>query len=250
MKKKKYKLTQKDLEKTFQQAMNLWVNPEIEKRKQKGWLKKDFVFNKALIIFNPNNPNKNVEIRLNEKTYLNAKIKVNRAINAEEIVYDKDVEKVEKIIPTRLPSNCGWFAIVLLNNRLIIAFDFRYNLDKIKGYIEGAKEFYESAKKNLKKNKLRPFYEECWAVVELLSICNFLLIGQKYDKHYKNIENMKGWAKLGNVKVEFSEILEKLHKLRGSARYMKSKAFEKEDTKKIMVTIKKMFKFTEKLINK
>lgn len=77
----------------------------------------------------------------------------------------------------------------------------------------------------------------------------FLLIGQKYDRHHKNIEKMKSWAELKNVKIEFSEVLEQLYKLRSSARYMKSKDFEKENAPKIINTLKEMIDFAENLIS-
>jgi len=59
---------------------------------------------------------------------------------------------------------------------------------------------------------------------------------------------MKSWANLGNVKIEFSETLEKLWKLRSSARYLKSKEFEKEDRNRFVKILEEMFEFTERSI--
>jgi len=239
-------LTQKDLGVTFNQAMNLWINPEIIRRKQKGWIKKDFVLKQALIFLTPG---KRPKIRFNEQAYLKGEIETNRKINPGELVYDKDVKKINKITPERLPPNNGWFAIIFLGKHFIIAFNFGYNDRKIKEHIDAAREFYNSAMKNLESKRLRPFFEECWAVAELLSVCNFLRTGFQYDKHRVNIKNMKNWADLGNIKNEFSETLENLSELRKSARYMNSKDFEKENTQKIIDALEEMFEFTEKLIN-
>jgi len=145
-------------------------------------------------------------------------------------------------------KNSAYILLILFKDKWVIKFDFRYYKETAKEHVEAAKEFYESSKENLIKKRFRPFYEECWAVAELLSACNFLLICQKYDKHDKNIEKMKSWAELGNVKIKFSKVLEELYKLRSSARYMKSKDFEKEDHIEIINTLKEMFEFTERLI--
>ena len=59
---------------------------------------------------------------------------------------------------------------------------------------------------------------------------------------------MKSWANLGNVKLEFSKVLERLWGLRSSARYLKSKDFEKEDHNKFVTTLEEMFEFTKKSI--
>jgi len=235
-------LSQEDLQRTFQQIVDLWIIPEVKRRQQKGW--KETNVRAAQIILRPN---QKPLIRLNGQVRATAMIKVNRDIKKGEAVFDTDISDVENIFSERI-KNSAYIILILFKDKWVIKFDFRYHMEKAKEHIGAAKEFYESAKENLAKKRFRPFYEECWATAELLSSCNFLLIGQRYDKHYKNIDNMKSWAELGNVKIEFSEVLEKLYKLRDSARYIKSENFKNEDAVKVMNTLKDMFEFTENLI--
>ncbi len=226
----------------LQQAMNIWILPEIEKRKKEGWLKENFVLKRAIIIFNPRGITR---IRFNEKVDLIAEAKINRTINAGEIVYERDIEKINKIIPKNLPKDCGWLVIIFINQRVIVAFNFLYNLDKIQEFLKASKEFYESAIDNLDKNRLRPFFEECWAVAELLSACNFLSLGQEYDSHHVNIKKMKNWVDLGNVEIKFSEILQRLNRSRKIARYLHPGNLKKENPKGIIEILKEMVDFTE-----
>lgn len=239
----KNELTQEDLKRTFQQVADLWIIPEVKRRQQKGW-KENIIWAAQIILI----PHRKPLIRLNNQIDVKVRVKANRSIKKGELVFHEDISSVDEIIVGKLIKNSAYIILMLFNNEWIMKFDFRYYKETVKEYIEAAREFYESAKENLTKKRFRPFYEECWAVAELLSACNFLLIGQKYNGHYKNIENMKAWAELGNVKIEFSKVLEKLYKLRSSARYMKSEDFKNENAIKIIDTLKDMFEFTEKLI--
>ena len=235
-------LTQEDLKRTFQQIVDIWVIPEIKRRQKIGWKERSVRAAQIILI-----PNKRPLIRLNSQVKATAKVKVNRDVKKGEAIFDTDISYVKDIFSEKV-KNSAYILLILFKDKWVIKFDFRYYMETTKEHIDAAKEFYESAKENLDKKRFRPFYEECWAVAELLSACNFLLIGQKYDRHYKNIEKMKSWAELKNVKIEFSEVLEKLYKLRDSSRYIKSKDFEKEDALKIIDTLKEMLEFTEKLI--
>jgi len=239
----KNELTQEDLKRTFQQIVDLWIIPEVNKRQQKGW-REDIIWAAQIILV----PNRKPLIRLNNQVDVKVRVKVNRNIKKGEAVFHKDISEINEIIIEKTIKDSAYIILMLFNNKWTIKFDFRYFKETVKEYIGAAREFYESAEENLFKKRFRPFYEECWATAEILSACNFLLIGQKYDKHYKNIEKMKSWAELGNVEIEFSEVLEKLYKLRNSARYMKSEYFKKEDAIKIIDILKDMFEFTEKLI--
>jgi len=230
-------------QKVLQQVMDHCIIPEITKGKNNGWLKEDFVLKKALIMLTPSGKHK---IRFNEKANFWLEIsRPERQINPGDLIYDYDVQNVRKIIPLNLPKNCGWFAVIFLGNRVIGAFDTNYNMDKIKEHFRIAREFYDSALENRKQNRLSPFFEECWAVAEILSACNFLSLGQDYGSHNINIKKMKNWADLGNIDIKFSKLLEKLNSLRSVARYVNPGNLEKENSQEIIGVLNEMFKFTE-----
>src|SRR3989344_7852179 len=108
----------------------------------------------------------------------------------------------------------------------IFSFDFRYNKEIIKKHIEASKEFYESAKDNIEKNRLRPFFEDAFASAELSAKSILLALPDKKiltgRNHKERLDKFWNWADLGNVKIEFSETLSKLSSLRDSARYLYS----------------------------
>ncbi len=234
----------------FQQTMDLWVKPEIDKRKSLNSLPKNFRFKSAQIIFSLDRGwNK---VRLNEEVKAIAKCKVNCSKNKGDIVYEKDIDEIESISLTEKDPNCAHITLLLFKHNWVISFDFVYNKKRINEHIEAAKEFFESAKANLDKKRLRPFFENSFACAELSAKAVLLQLPDKKILHGKDhesrINKFKNWAVLGNVKQEHSDILERLNQLRPSARYLCSMEFKNEKPKEIISKLDEMIKFAENMI--
>lgn len=237
-------------QKVFQQVMDIFVMPEIERRKKINRLPSDFKLEKIQIVFSLKSGRNYV--RLNKEVKAIIKCKINRSIKKGDMVYEKDVDEIESIELTKGDSNYGHITLLYFNSNWIISFDFIYNKDEIKKHIEASKEFYESAKENLEKGRLRPFFENAFASAELftksilLSLPNKELIEGK--KHKERKDFLEGWANLGNIKIEFSTTLSKLYSLRSSARYLSSEEYKKENPDKIIGVLNEMIKFSEKSV--
>jgi HEPN domain-containing protein len=233
----------------FQQVMDIWVNPEVERRIKEGIIKKGIPITKMQIIFSLDDGNK---IRLNEEVKSIITGKTTRDIKKGEIVYETDINQIENIQLTEEDGNCGHITLLLFKDNWIIRFDAIYNKEVIKKHIEASKEFYESAKENLEKNRLRPFYENSFAVAELSAKGILLTLPDKKilegKNHRDRLEKFKNWAELGNVKTEFNTILSKLNSLRSSARYLSSDNYQNEDPQEILKVIEEMIKFAEENI--
>jgi len=219
-------------QRVFQQVMDLWVKPEIERRLKYKKIEKNIVLTKIQII-----------LSLNSKP----KIKFNEEVKAV-LHYSKD-NNIEKIQLNDVDPNGAHVTLLLDNSHWIIAFDFRYNKEIIKKHIEASKEFYESAKNNLEKNRLRPFFENAFASAELSAKSVLLALPDKKiltgRNHQDRLNKFKNWADLGNLKIVYSETLSKLSSLRDSARYVYSKDYENEDPNKIIKILGEMINFAE-----
>jgi len=196
-------------------------------------------------------PNQRTKVKFNNqvKVIASVKLKTNRDIVKGDAIFYSDLETIEDI-KVEYPKNAGHITLVWLLDKWIMVFDSRYNKEKIQEFIIASKEFYESAKENLEKRRLRPFFENCWASAELSSACHFLSLGQDYDNHKANLDKFKEWGKLGNVDRKHSDALFRLNKLRKSARYLYSKHFEKEDTDYFLEIVRSMLEDTEKLVKR
>jgi|TARA_Y100000310_G_scaffold123033_1_gene121800 uncharacterized protein (UPF0332 family) len=227
----------------FDQVMKILVNPEIEARIKEGWLKKGTEISRVQILFFPNSKPK---IRFNERVKVIGKVKSSgRIIKGEEIkITLENLEGIE----VECPPNCGYIALINLFGRWFVVFDARQYKKKIAKFIEKSKEFYESAKDDLKNGRLSPFFENCWGSAELSSVCHFLALGQEYGNHTSNIEKFGKWAELGNMNNEHCKILSKLNVLRKSARYGNSADFKREDPQRFLKSVEEMIEEAGKLI--
>jgi len=235
-------------QKVFQQVMDVFVTPEIEKRRKEGTIRDGTPIKKMQIVFNLDKE-KN-EVRLNDEVKSIVTGKATRNIQKGEIIYETDIDNIEKIQLTEEDANCGHITLLLFRNNWIIGFDARYNKERIREHISASKEFYETAIDSLGNNRLRAFYENAFASAELSAKSVLLSLPDKKiltgRNHKDRLERFKEWAELGNVKMEFSTTLSKLSGLRDSARYIFSDDFTKEDPNKINNILKEMIEFAEK----
>jgi uncharacterized protein (UPF0332 family) len=233
----------------FQQVMELWVLPEIEKRKKENRLESPFVLRKVQILFSHHRTFP--KIRLNQQVKAIAKGKATRNIEKGEIVYEKDIENIEDIKLTEQDPNYAHITLLLFKGKWHISFDFRYNRKRVRERLDASKEFLESARENLESKRLRPFFENLFACAELLTEALLIqfLKQSSLKGHKKRFDNIKAWAELGNVKKEFPDKLEKLWKLRDSARYMSSTEFKKENPQEYLGIVDEMYDFVKKSIS-
>lgn len=229
----------------FQQAMNIWILPEIEERRYKRRIPDNFNLTKAQLIFSLDR----TIVRLNEEVKAIAEVKVRVPKNKGELIYENELEDIKFIKLTDNDPNSAHVTLMRLRNRWIISFDFRYNKKRIINHVEAAKEFFESAKDNLSKNRLRPFFENSFACSELAAKAILLKLPDKtilYGKdHDSRIEKFRNWADIGNVKTDYSTLLCKLNSLRPSARYLCSTQYKKEKPSEIVKTLEEMIRFAE-----
>jgi len=243
----------KTKQRVFQQVMDIFVNPEIERRIKRRAIKEGTPITRIQIVFNLDK-GKN-EIRLNEEVKAIIHGKATRDIQKGEVVYESDISEIGGVELTDEDVNCGHITLLLFKNNWIISFDFRYNQERVKEHIEASKEFYETSIDSLEKNRLRAFYENAFATAELSAKSILLLLPDKdilndksFRSHGKIEKKLTSWGSLGNVKSEFSTTLSKLKSLRDSARYVHSEDYKSEDSNKIKETIKEMVEFAENSI--
>lgn len=236
----------------FQQAMDIWIKPEIEERKAKGRLSQDFILSRAQIIFSGDR--RHIKVRLNEEVKAKAlvKVKVNKQKRKGAMVSEEDIDEIEEIKLTEKDPNCAHITLIKFKNSWIGWFDAIYNKGEAKKHIEAAREFLESARDNLGKERLRPFFENSFACAELAAKSVLLTLPDeeilKGKSHDLRLQRFQNWADLGNVPQDFSATLKRLNGLRGSARYLCSTEFKSEDTKNVLQTLESMITYAESYV--
>lgn len=237
-------LNEKEIKRVFNQAMDIWIKPEIERRKIKGQIKDGTEIKRAQIIFTPGEPNK---IKLNEEIVIVAEAKAKRDIVKGEEIRESDIEKIDRFI-VDYPPNSGHITLFRFLDKWIIIFDARYNRGKIRRNLEISKTFHESAKDDLKNGREIPFLTNCWNSAELSGVCHILCIGGKNKTHGMNVKNFVEWSELGNVDRKHAEVLSRLWDLR-SLKYSLSPEPISEDFPEMLKVVREMIDKAEKLLD-
>ena len=237
-------------QRVFQQVIDLWVNPEIERRKKLGKIKEGLVLSKIQIVFSLERGHN--KVRFNEEVKAIVEAKANRRIEKGERVTEDDMDEIKSIRLSDDDKNCAHITLLRFKDNWIIAFDARYHQKLRAGYLEASKEFYESAIDNLEKGRLRAFYDNAFSSAELC-VVSILLGWLKKDiiddkKHHQRYSVFKNFTDLGNGKAAYSDTLKELDGIRKSARYLASNIYEQKDSYKISSTLKDMINFAEKSI--
>ena len=86
----------------FKQFLDIYINPEIEKRKLSGRLPDNFELRRAQIIFSVDREN---EIRLNNEVKCIITAKLNKSIEADDPIYEHEITDFDKLELTEEDKN-------------------------------------------------------------------------------------------------------------------------------------------------
>lgn len=206
-------------------VLEAWAIPELNRRQAAGKLPHDFRPYAVQIVIDPVN---DTEVRFNEE--VNAAVEMTedgppQSLGTHPV---QDFSGVAPYIKTfSLPDddhpNAGHITLIRNGTGWFASFDLRYNAQRVAEHVLAAQQFLASARHNLGVDLLRPFVADLFSAVELLSKSHLMLWPDekflKSKKHKLIISNFNREASLGNVPMESAALLNKLSRLRNSARY-------------------------------
>jgi len=245
-------LTQIHNDITLKQFLDIYIIPEIEKRKNEKIIGEDFELISFQILFSLS---KSVpEIRLNEECKIVANIKVKEGIiisKGEPIHWDD----VESVISLKLEENddgdCGHVSYIYLGNNLVSSFDFRYNKKTIKQRIEISRQFLDTAKFALDNGFYNVYVDNIFSATEIASQACLLILPDKNflaKTNHKAIKSkLNWWSSLGNIDMKFSTVLNQLSVLRNNERYFNGETTltNKDESKEYIESVDELIKHVE-----
>ncbi len=225
--------------------MDLFFNPEIERRRQLNMLPENFMLLAAQAIFFPDG--RPHIVRLNEE--VSAEVKVKKGIDTSSPNFWAKIDEVEHVsLNDTAFLNCGHSTLILFKDGYQLTFDFQYNKQLSNEHLEVAREFLEVSKYALEKNLVYAFLDNAFSTIELLAKTNLFLetnksvlgrtnhgtIKSEYNRRFKNSQN--------DFETERREAFNKLSGIRAKARYLEGQVnIEQSDLTTIFTTIDKMF---------
>jgi uncharacterized protein (UPF0332 family) len=241
-------------EKAFQQFMDLFITPEVQRRQEAGELPKPLDLRAAQIIFYPDGRKPHVRINAEVKAIGKMKLKPGISKKVGEPIYDYELEGLEEIhLLEEDAPDCGHATLMRIGNSWTLVFDFHYNKILSKKHIQTAQQFLEAAEFSLQAKNWAPLVDNLFSASELVAKATLLSIPdpefRKKASHKSIHIKYNRFADLGNVKVDYKTTFNKLSGLRDRARYLKGDfSISEEEARGFLDTIKNMLEDSKRII--
>src|ERR1041385_5443813 len=190
-----------------EQALELWITPEIDRRKADGRITGEFALLAAQVIMNVDS---SPEVRLNGEVKAALRLKANQPIEpGGEIRLGENIE-IEDVNLTDFDPNAGHVTMLLHGNTWLLRFDFRYNARRVEETLRLAREFLDAAKFGLEKNNLNAFVDALFSATELVAKAQLLMMPDpsllRLTSHGPIHSKYNWWGKLGNAEQRYVQL--------------------------------------------
>ena len=216
----------------FSQALDLWINPEIDRRRNAGRIQDGFELNAAQVLFpSPLDARENV-IRLNEEVHARARVKAARAVAEGESLFESDIDDLDLIaLEDRAEANSGHLTMIRIRNRWFIGFDFRRDRQRAQRYLNRAEDFLKAARLCFRHKLESPGIDNLYSSAELAAKAELLVFMAYVPARPRDLKDhgfVRGrygrWTGLGNAQKSSNSALNRLSRLRPAARYLEGNA--------------------------
>lgn len=249
-------IRQEMAQKFIEQMMEIFIEPEMQRRQSVGLISKGFVLNGVQIIFYPDGRQPAVRLNDEVRAIANIKLKEGIAKRAQEPIYRHEIEEYGHMaLVDSSDADCGHATIVRINEASwTLSFDFVYNKAMSKAHLERAESFLKSAELNLQNENWPPLVDHLFDACEL--IARAILLGMPDPKFRENATHdgiqfkFNQFARFGNVRGDDTKALNKLSGMATSARYMKGGVLNisRQEANEFIATIREMKRDAENRI--
>jgi uncharacterized protein (UPF0332 family) len=207
----------------IQQCLELFFNPEIQRRQENENLEIPFALCAAQIVFSPGGGS---VVRLNDEVRfgLDATLIDGKRTMGDANYNIGDIAEVHEFRLTAADKDCGHATLFRTHSGWSLCFDFRRNQDTCLLYSRTAREFLESAKAARNSERWRVFVDNLFSACELAAKASLLWFA---DDQFRDKTNHKAvsarfnrYARSGNVPDDARDVFNLLRTSRSTARYI------------------------------
>ncbi len=206
-------------------AFELWFEPEIQRRQERGEFPKPFKLWAAQILMEPDSPpviafNEQIQGVLQAKPDANTPLPIEKG----QQLRLRDLGDIVGMQLTTEHPNAGHLTALFHKGAWYLLFDFRYNSARINLSLDVARQFYAAAEGAIDRKHLNVAVENLFAVVEIAAK-SYLMIHpypQLLRKHRHGListEFNRYGGKHGNVDAKYVSLFNALTSIRLKARY-------------------------------
>lgn len=228
----------------FDQTIETFIKPEIERRRKNGKIHEDFVLEFFQVIMNMGQQN---EVRLNEEVKIVADVQVNKSVEVGDSIRRKDIESFHDFHLTKDDENAGHITGILIDGTCILSFNCQYNTQKRQEILNNAEEFLQAAESSLGNGNYRAFHENLFTAVEAAVIATLTFMPDEnlfsITKHGTWKSKINLWRKRGNINADYVDLYNSLFDNRNKARYTNKPFVLGQETSERMLKLATEFIF-------
>jgi hypothetical protein len=213
-------MTPEAAQQALSQLVELFVRPEIERRRTAGH--PDEPVRAFQVVFEDNGAH---QIRLNTEVRAVARAIATRAVAKGEPLTAEDISDVQQVELTDADPNAAHFTALLIGDGWTLAFDARYNAGRISEHLAAAENAFGAS--------------ELLATAALLPIPDATTRTSK--RHGTVAARHNQFAKAGGTETRFARLRNELERLRDSARYLRRELeLDEARATEMLATLKEM----------
>lgn len=203
----------------LEQAFELWINPEIVRRKASGALSEDFEPWGAQRVQTPSGA---VIIRFNDEIRGTALVRPTRAVEKGDTVNWGDLASLEEFdLPTDELNNGHW-TVLRTGEQWLTSFNALTQRSRCLLLLEKAEHFLEASRKAEADRYSSVAVDTLFSACELVSkahLVSFHTLPMSTKTHGPIHSELNKWRRLGNIEDAFVDLFNKMNRLRSSYRY-------------------------------
>ncbi|WCK21763.1 hypothetical protein [Agrobacterium tumefaciens] len=213
------------------QAIDLWFQPELERRKTAGRVGDDFRIRAAQALFPSGG---GAIVRFNEEVHGVAHLKTTRPVEKGGEVYESDLDGLVQFDLLEEDLDHGHFTMLKGQNGWGVAFNFLTRRAFCLQLVQSARGHLDAARFLADRETIAPSIDNLFSACELASKAHLILhhmLRTPVKTHGPIQSGINYWAKLGNIDAAFVRLFNRLGQLRPGCRY------EADDSPRTLLTV-------------
>jgi len=215
-------MDQKEAAHLLEQSFQLWFNPEIQRRRDRGVISSSYPLWAGQVIMDLEL--ESPIVRLNEEVHAFVHGKAARPITAgEAVALETDLLSLDRISLSNEFPNAGHLTALVFKGTWVISIDFQYNAARIQSQLSCADQFLSAARHCVQSNLAIAAIDNLYDAVQLMAKCFLIAYPDKQvlesTSHGFIETKLNLIGKQGQVSPSSVHLLNELADLRPKTRY-------------------------------
>lgn len=224
-------------DRTWRDVNNLWIVPEVDRRRADGRIDDNFQIYRAQVILHPDRP---VEVRLNDEVRGVVRAAVTGPVAAGQLMTVAELGEVSEVLLTSEDPDAAHVTMLLTSTGWALHVDFRYNATRARALVELADDYLRTARNAWRQGRPAVAMENLYAAVELTARSYLLAFNKRAKGHGSTNAEFNRFHVMGGVPKAHVELWNTVRQRRPKARYSTEFTLDPKEMSALLRTAREM----------